>query len=70
MDTTFKYGFTFAISGGNKLNRFNSWAAANLPDLDYRLPPQTPVETAAMTIRLKSLEDRTRLLQALPAELP
>ncbi|HVX72253.1 MAG: hypothetical protein ACTHKD_01160 [Devosia sp.] len=70
METTFKYGFTFPISGGNKLQRFKHWAAANVPDLDYRLPVQTPIETTAMTIRLKSLDDRARLVQALPAELP
>jgi hypothetical protein len=67
---TFKYGFTFPISGGNKLHRFKSWVASQLPDLDYRLPPQTPIETTTMTIRLKSLEDRARLLAALPASLP
>lgn len=70
MDASFKYGFTFPISGGNKLTRFKAWAAANLPGLDYRLPPQTPIETEAMTIRLKSLDDRARLIQALPPDLP
>jgi len=70
MDSTFKYGFTFPISGGNKLHRFKTWAAATVPDLDYRLPTQTPIETAAMTIRLRSLDDRTKLVRALPAELP
>lgn len=67
---TFKYGFTFPIIGGNKLKRFKTWADTHLPDLDYRLPPQTPIETETMTIRLRSLEDRARLVAALPASLP
>lgn len=67
---TFKYGLTLSARGGNKLARFKAWAEQALPDLDYRLPPQTPIETESMTIRLKSVEDRARVLKALPGTLP
>ncbi|MDC9826352.1 hypothetical protein PRN20_21670 [Devosia sp. ZB163] len=67
---TFKYGFTFSITGGNKLKRFKEWMSTNLPNLEYSMPPQVPIETEAMTIRLKSLDDRARLVAALPATLP
>ena len=67
---TFKYGLTFPIRGGNKLTRFRAWAEQTLPDLDYRLPPQTPIETESMTIRLRSLEDRARILTLMPDTLP
>lgn len=67
---TFKYSLTVPGQGGNKLQRFKAWAESALPDLDYRLPPQTPIETTSMTIRLRSIEDRARVLQAFPASLP
>lgn len=67
---TFKYGLTFSAKGGNKLRRFKAWADATLPGVEYRLPPQTPIETETLTIRLRSLEDRTRILTALPKTLP
>ena len=67
---TFKYGLTVPVRGGNKLKRFREWAAEALPDVEYRLPPQTPVETESMTIRLRSVADRARLLGALPSTLP
>jgi hypothetical protein len=67
---TFKYGFTFPITGGNKLQRFKAWMDANLPTLEYRLPPQVPVETETMTVRVRSLDDRARLVSALPPNLP
>jgi hypothetical protein len=67
---TFKYGFTFPITGGNKLKRFTAWMEANLPTLEYSLPPQVPIETETMTVRLKSLDDRARLIAAMPSTLP
>lgn len=62
---TFKYSVTLPISGGNKLKRFTNWADANLPALEYVLPPQTPIKTETMTIRLRSIEDRARILDTL-----
>jgi hypothetical protein len=62
---SFRYSFTFPISGPNKLPRFRSWAAENAPDIDVSLPPQVPVRSTAMTIRLKSAEDRAKLMQKL-----
>jgi len=60
---TFKYSVTLPISGGNKLRRFREWAEQHLPDLSYSLPVQTPIKTETMTIRLRSLEDRARILE-------
>jgi hypothetical protein len=62
---TYKYSATLPISGPNKLRRFREWASANLPGLGYNLPPQTPVEAEAMTIRLRSLQDRALVLETL-----
>ena len=62
---TFKYSFTFPISGPNKLPRFKRWAAEHAPDVEVSLPPQVPVKSEAMTIRLKSADDRTKLLAVL-----
>ena len=62
---TFKYSVTLPITGGNKLVRFEAWARENLPGLGYSLPPQTPIKTETMTIRLRSPEDRARVLQTL-----
>ena len=62
---TFKYSVTLPVSGGNKLKRFTDWAGAHLPGLTYSLPPQTPIKTETMTIRLRSAEDRAQVLQAL-----
>lgn len=64
---SFKYSFTFPISGPNKLPRFKRWAAEHAPDVDVSLPPQVPVKSEAMTIRLKSVEDRQTLLTKLAA---
>ncbi|MGB3901114.1 MAG: hypothetical protein WA973_21430 [Mesorhizobium sp.] len=55
---TFKYSFTFPISGPNKLPRFRRWIEQHAPDMPISLPPQVPVKSEAMTIRLKSMEDR------------
>lgn len=62
---TFKYSLTLPISGSHKLKRFTAWAEAHLPGLAYRLPPQTPIKTETMTIRLRDVEDRARILTAL-----
>ncbi|MFE0019153.1 hypothetical protein ACFWXH_30180 [Mesorhizobium sp. NPDC059054] len=58
---TFKYSFTFPIAGPNKLPRFKQWAEQNVPGMPVSLPPQVPVKSEAMTIRLKSAEDRQKL---------
>jgi hypothetical protein len=59
---TFRYSYTFPISGPNKLPRFRKWAAEHAPEIEVSLPPQVPVKSEAMTIRLKSVEDRQTLL--------
>ena len=59
---TFKFCFTFPISGPNKIPRFKKWAAEHAPEIDVSLPPQVPVKSEAMTIRLKSVEDRQTLV--------
>ena len=59
---TFKYSYTFPISGPNKIPRFKKWAAEHDPEIDVSLPPQVPVKSEAMTIRLKSVEDRQTLV--------
>jgi len=38
--------------------------------LQYRLPPQTPIKTETMTIRLAAVEDRARVLAALASSKP
>jgi len=65
MTMTFKYSLTLPITGGNKLRRFRDWAEAHLPDMSYSLPPQTPIKTETMTIRVMSVEDRRRVLETL-----
>ena len=67
---TFKYAVTLPISGAHKLQRFTDWAKSVLPGLEYRLPPQTPVKTETMTIRLRALDDRARVLTALGTSKP
>ena len=67
---TFKYSLTLAIAGSHKLKRLSQWADATLPGLEYRLPPQTPIKTETMTIRLRALDDRARVLDALATSRP
>jgi hypothetical protein len=67
---TFKYAVTLPISGSHKLKRFVDWAAASVPGLAYKLPPQTPIKTETMTVRLSSLDDRQRVLSALATSKP
>jgi hypothetical protein len=62
---TFKYSFTFPISGPNKLPRFKRWAAEHAPEVAVSLPPQVPVKSVAMTVRVRSDEDRQTLLTKL-----
>lgn len=62
---SFKYSHTFPIHGPNKLPRFSQWAAKNLPGVEFSLPPQVPVKSTALTIRLKSAEDRQALVARL-----
>lgn len=64
-DMSFQYSFTFPISGPNKLPRFKQWVNENLPGLQVSLPPQVPVKSEALTIRLKSAEDREQLMTKL-----
>jgi hypothetical protein len=59
---TFKYSVTLPITGSHKLQRFTDWANQHLPGLAYVLPPQTPIKTETMTIRLQSVEDRAKIL--------
>ncbi|PSJ62890.1 hypothetical protein C7I85_04775 [Mesorhizobium soli] len=62
---TFRYSFTFPIAGPNKLPRFKHWAVEHAPGIEVSLPPQVPVKSEAMTIRLKSVEDRQKLMTLL-----
>ncbi|MBL0374281.1 hypothetical protein JJB09_19845 [Rhizobium sp. KVB221] len=59
---SFRYIHTFPISGANKLPRFKQWAAENIPGVALSLPPQVPVKSMALTVRLKSIEDRNVLV--------
>jgi len=43
------------------LPRFRQWVAQHAPEVPVSLPPQVPVKSEAMTIRLKSVEDRQKL---------
>lgn len=59
---SFRYIHTFPISGPNKLPRFKQWATENIPGVALSLPPQVPVKSMALTVRLKSIEDRNLLI--------
>jgi hypothetical protein len=62
---TFRYSFTFPIAGPNKLPRFKDWSAEHAPEIEVSLPPQVPVKSEALTIRLKSAADRQKLMTKL-----
>lgn len=62
---SFRYHYTLPLSGPNKLSRFRQWATEQLPDLKFSLPPQVPVKSTSLTVRLKSIEDRNVLLARL-----
>lgn len=64
-EMSFKYSLTFPISGPNKLPRFKGWAAEHAPDIAVSLPPQVPVKSEALTIRLTSADDREKLMTKL-----
>ncbi|MCJ8151080.1 hypothetical protein [Shinella sedimenti] len=59
---TFRYSHTFPMSGPNKLPRFKQWAVENIPGVAVSLPPQVPVKSEALTVRLKSIDDRDTLI--------
>ncbi|MBD9374512.1 hypothetical protein IB238_17965 [Rhizobium sp. ARZ01] len=59
---SFRYTHSFPISGPNKLPRFKQWAEQNMPGVAVSLPPQVPVKSTALTVRLKSIEDRNTLI--------
>lgn len=58
----FSYSYPFPIAGPNKIPRFKKWAAEHAPEIEVSLPPQVPVKSNAMTIRVKSPEDRNVLV--------
>ena len=62
---SFKYSYTFPISGPNKLPRFRQWAAQHMPEIEVSLPPQVAVRSDSMTVRLKSTDDRQKLMEKL-----
>ncbi|KQX24794.1 MULTISPECIES: hypothetical protein [Ensifer] len=62
---SFRYSHTLPISGANKLPRFKQWAAENIPGIALSLPPQVPVKSTALTVRLRSVEDRATLMARL-----
>jgi hypothetical protein len=62
---SFRYSYTFPISGPNKLPRFRQWAAQHTPEIEVSLPPQVPVRSENMTVRLKSADDRQKLMEKL-----
>lgn len=59
---SFRYTHSFPIIGPNKLPRFKQWATENIPGVALSLPPQVPVKSMALTVRLKSIEDRNQLI--------
>ena len=62
---SFRYSHTLPISGANKLPLFKQWAAENIPGIALSLPPQVPVKSTALTVRLRSVEDRATLIAML-----
>jgi hypothetical protein len=64
---TFKIALTFPIIGPNKLPRFKRWHQEHASEIDVSLPPEVSVRSAAMTVRLKSVDDRQILLSKLAA---
>lgn len=67
---TFKYALVLPATGSNKIARFKEWAKANVPGIEVSLPEQVPVSATALTIRLKSAEDRDAIRSAFPDTLP
>ena len=67
---TFRYSLTLPASGSHKLPRFTTWLRLTAPDIVCSLPPQVPIETETLTVRLRSVADRERLRSLFPAVLP
>ena len=59
---TFRFSAIVPIHGPNKLPRFKAWAEEHVPGIDIHTPPQVPAKATAMTVRLKSDEDRQAVL--------
>lgn len=62
---SYKYTCTFPIAGGNKLARFQRWAAEHAADIAVNLPPQVPIASETLTVRLRSVDDRKMLIERL-----
>lgn len=62
---TYKYTCTFPINGGNKLTRFLTWAHEHAPDIAVNVPPQVPIRSSTLTVRVQSVEDRRKLMERL-----
>lgn len=67
---TFKYAVILPATGPNKLTRFKSWASQHTPEVAYSLPPQVPIEATALTVRVRSIEDRDLVKSRFPQTLP
>lgn len=67
---TFKYALVLPAAGPNKVARFKEWAKANTPGIEVNLPPQVPIEATALTVRVRSTQDREAVKKAFPATLP
>ena len=61
----YKYSCTFPMNGGNKLPRFREWAVQHAPEIPVSLPPQVPIKSETLTVRLRSLDDRRKLMERL-----
>ncbi len=67
---TFRYTLTVPATGSHKIPRFKAWLKQVAPEVQCNLPPQVPIESETLTVRLSSIEDRDRLRAAFPATLP
>ncbi|RYE07021.1 MAG: hypothetical protein EOP22_19440 [Hyphomicrobiales bacterium] len=67
---TFRYTINLPATGSHKVPRFLAWVREHAPDLVVSLPPQVPIESEQLTVRLRSLADRDRLREHFPAALP
>lgn len=66
---TFKYALVLPVTGSNKISRVKAWARAHVPSVEINLPVQVPVDATALTVRLKSAEDRDAVRTAFPKDL-
>ncbi|RDE10561.1 hypothetical protein [Pelagibacterium lacus] len=67
---TFRYALTLPAAGANKIARFKAWSKAHTPEMAFSLPPQVPVESTSLTVRLRSVDDRVDLQKRFPETLP